>query len=52
MKDDDDRKLRIIALSFVVSNKIIEKKVLEKMWEVVRAMDLKILVTQTPKTTI
>ena len=41
--ENEDRKLKMIALALVVSNKVVSKEELNKIWQEVRAMRLKIL---------
>ena len=44
LKDmDEDRKLKMIALALMVSNKFVDKEKLSKIWEVAKMMKLKIL---------
>ena len=40
---DEDRKLKIVALALMVSNKFVDNEKLNKIWEVAKMMKLKIL---------
>jgi hypothetical protein len=40
---DEDKKLKMIALSIIVSNKVVNKQLLEEIWEEVRMMGLKFM---------